>query len=51
MKELNFEKMEEVHGGKMSLYCGILWSWIASDFEGYQGSRSYLVETFMRNCG
>jgi hypothetical protein len=51
MKDLSFEQMEEVHGGRVATYCETLWNWIANDFEGYQGSRSYLLETFMSNCG
>ena len=49
MKELSFEKMERLQGGMT--YCEQLWWWITNDYSGYQGSKSYLISTFMANCG
>lgn len=47
MKELTFEKMEEINGG--SEYCDLLWYWINGG-SGFQGNMSYLVQTFMTYC-
>jgi len=47
MKELSFEKMESLSGG--SEYCDLLWAWICGT-PGYQGSQSYLVQTWWDNC-
>lgn len=48
MKELSFEQMESLNGGNPLPYCGQLW-WITNDYEGFQGSRSELLRTFMSN--
>lgn len=50
MKELSFEQMESLNGGNPLPYCGQLWWWITNDYEGFQGSRSELLRTFMSNC-
>ncbi len=49
MKELNFERMEEVNGG-MS-YCGLLAYWcFGGGLSNYQGDVFWLYHTFFTNC-
>lgn len=47
MKELSFEKMEEIHGGD---YCDLICFWYSGG-AGYQGSQQMLAYAATWNCG
>jgi len=49
MKELSFEKMENLNGG--SEYCDLLYNWLFGGVGGFQGDTTYLFYTFIANCG
>ena len=49
MKELSFEKMENLNGG--SAYCDLLFNWLFGGVYGFQGDTAYLFNTFASNCG
>ena len=46
MKELSFEKMEEVNGGS---YCQLICHWMSGG-EGYQGSYQDLYMAWYNSC-
>lgn len=48
MKELSFEKMEEVNGGDMN-YCDLICYWFVGG-AGYQGSYSDLAYAASVHC-
>lgn len=50
MKELNFEQMEKIQGGKMAMsYCELLGYWLRTG-DGYQGSMGDLASAYYNNC-
>jgi hypothetical protein len=49
MKELSFEKMEEVHGGEMN-YCDLICYWYNGG-AGYQGTDQMLAFAAYTYCG
>jgi hypothetical protein len=52
MKELSFEKMEEVNGGQYvgSDYCATLLWWMNNNYQGYQGDTSDVDYYFNLYC-
>jgi len=48
MKELSFEKMENLNGGTMQ-YCELLDFWLSGGY-GYQGNYEWLLNTYVKNC-
>jgi hypothetical protein len=49
MKELSFEKMENLNGGIMNAYCATLAYWVNGG-DGYQGDQIWLWKVFTKNC-
>ncbi|MBI9057696.1 MAG: hypothetical protein JEZ01_07960 [Labilibaculum sp.] len=52
MKELNFEQMENIEGGRAAAsdYCDTLGKWIDNGGEGYQGNYQDVINLWGRYC-
>lgn len=49
MRTLDFEKMENLQGGK-SDYCVIMEYWVTHGYDGYQGDRQWCYDLWYKYC-